>query len=344
MAAVLTVRGVVLFFALMAGLHGSGCASRGPRLGCAPAWEAHADESESTTLLPPGWRVAGTARPDVEVGDGHVAIPLHIAENPGVPGVVYVNAPGPEKMYGWWRAPVDDGGEGERATGAVGDGRVSAARESDCPPSAMIVTALATEREPSSFGQGVWIGNHVLTARHVVDSLWLDGARVGVNGTYVGARVVDVGAMGEPGAAVDSMDAELALRKHDWALLEVDGPVAPACAAVVAGSGRVRRMDRLYVVGYEPDVPGGGLTWRPLRVIAMTEDANGQAAYYLVNDGRPTKRGWSGSFVGRKRASGGWEFVGLVSSMMKVKDWECVTAVRPPREVVDRVFGTMAAE
>lgn len=343
MAAAMTGRDFIFVSALLAGSLGWGCASRAPRLACAPGWETLAHESESTTLLPPGWRVVGTALPDVEVENGHVAIPLHIATNPGVPGVMYVNAIGPEKMYGWRHASVDDGGEGAEVTVPEIE-RASSARDADCPPSVMIVTALGTEREPSSFGQGLWIGNHVLTARHVVDSLWLDGARVGVNGRYVGARVVDAGAMDEPGAAVDSMDAELALRKHDWALLAVDGPAPRACEAVVAGSGRVRRLDRLYLIGYEPDVAGGGLTWRPLRVLAMTEDANGQAAYYLVNDGGPTKHGWSGSFIGRERASGGWEFVAVVSSSIMVKDRQCLTAVRPPREVVNRLLGTAAAE
>lgn len=349
---------IVVWAALVGSLGWWGCAQRPPRLGSGPGWETawekgwatglatggatDAPEPESTTLLPPGWRASGSAHPEAASGDQLISIPLHIATNPDAPGVVYVNANGPQEMFGWRPAPRDTGG-GEEGSTPVGGERASPACDGECPPSVFLATGGATDAAPSGLGQGLWIGNSVLTARHVVDSVWLKGNRLGINGTFVGAHLVMSGSLDEPrDVTIDSLEADLANRMHDWALLAVDVWAPAACAEIVGGSGRVKRHERLWMIGYEPDVPGGGLTARPLRVVAMASDESGQAAYCLVNDGAPTTRGWSGSFIGRERAAGGWEFVAMLSSSIEVKQWQCLVAVRPPREVVHRVFGSGA--
>ncbi|MBX3368180.1 MAG: hypothetical protein KF912_12785 [Phycisphaeraceae bacterium] len=345
MAAAMTGRGFI-FLAVLAGVLGWwGCAQRPPQLGCGFGWETgwatDTSDPESTTMLPPGWRVSGSSHAEVAIGAEPILIALHVAANPDVPDVVYVNAKGSEEMFGWSRAPRDTSAEEVGSTG-IGGERTLPVCGGVCPPSVFLVTREASDVMPSGLGQGLWVGRHVLTARHVVDSMWLDGSRLGINGRFVGADVVMSGSLEEPrDVTIDSLEADLAYRMHDWALLAVDVAAPAACAEIVGGSGRVKRDERLWMIGYEPDVPGGGLTARPLRVVAMVSDESGRAAYCLVNDGVPTTRGWSGSFIGRERAAG-WEFVALHSSSMKVKEWHCLIAVRPPHEVVNRVFGSGA--
>ncbi|MBX3360244.1 MAG: hypothetical protein KF705_02210 [Phycisphaeraceae bacterium] len=98
-----------------------------------------------------------------------------------------------------------------------------------------------------------------MTTRHVVDSMWLDGSRLGINGRFVGADVVMSGSLEEPqDVTIDSLEADLAYRMHDWALLAVD-VAAPAACARDCGREQAREAgQRLWMIRYEPDVPGAG--------------------------------------------------------------------------------------
>mgnify|MGYP001168302667 CR=1 FL=1 len=192
-----------------------------------------------------------------------------------------------------------------------------------------------------SSGNGVWIGDRVLTARHVLASG--DGAlpeRVQIDDQLA---AIDVVGSGDVEARRNPREESVFLkRQEDWIIASVGGRAARETARVLPGDGSVRPGDRLYMVGY--DVRGDRQVHTvPLSVPQRVEldvpvpERVKLAMLPRVDDWR----GWSGSFVGRYlEASDQWEFVGIASSVL-IDDEErmqVVAIVRPPEEVVRAFF------
>ncbi|MBX3360212.1 MAG: hypothetical protein KF912_15125 [Phycisphaeraceae bacterium] len=184
-----------------------------------------------------------------------------------------------------------------------------------------------------------------MTARHVVESLTHDGSRFGLNDRYVRARVVSAGREHALRDGPGPQDADiLEHRLHDWALVSVDRQSPYSRVGLLAGSGTLSRGARLYAIGYEPRVPGGGLSYRPLRLAVQVQGQEEQAVYIMRNDGSPIEPGWSGAFIGRALPRGEWEFVAVIASVLTIRGHQYVTAVRPPREVISVLFDTHTTE
>lgn len=235
-------------------------------------------------------------------------------------------------------------------TSAFPSGLTLAATFSPTPSAALYIA----REDGISSGNGVWIGDSVLTARHVLASS--DGAlpdRVQIDDQLA---PIDVIAAGNAEALRDRREESVLLRRQeDWIVASVGGRAARVMPAVLPGDGTVRPGERLYMVGY--DIRGGHGEVRavelrvPRRVesdVVVPERVT-VAMLPRVDDWR----GWSGSFVGRYAAaseiateSGGslnggrWEFVGIASSVMMdgAGRTQLMTIVRPPEEVVRAFF------
>ncbi|MBX3315519.1 MAG: hypothetical protein KF902_01500 [Phycisphaeraceae bacterium] len=199
-------------------------------------------------------------------------------------------------------------------------------------------------------GNGLWIGDRVLTAHHVLASD--DGAlpdRVQIDDQLAHVQVVT---SGDAGVLRDRHAENIfARRQEDWIVASVGGRAPRETPEVLPGDGSVRPGERLYMVGYDIQSGEGGVRTVELRApreldsdVAVPRGVT-IAMLPRVDDWR----GWSGSFVGRyieKGDGGQWEFVGVASSgMMDAKGrTQVLTIVRPPEDVVRAFFAGGASD
>lgn len=205
------------------------------------------------------------------------------------------------------------------------------------PPSVMITVSDGVGLEPHELGQGLRFGEHVLTAEHVVTSLTNPGTRLGIDDRFVGYQIVAKGGSASPRQeATDSVAEVLARRMDDWALIAIDDQVRPELAGPNLRVGNAQRGDLVHAVAYEPDVPGGWLVSRTLRVIATVNAPDGGGSYLLRSECGSIQPGWSGAFVGRLRHRQDWEFIAILNGSIEIEGEWYVTAACPPQAVIDR--------
>lgn len=195
-------------------------------------------------------------------------------------------------------------------------------------------------------GQGVRVGNRVLTAAHVL-------LREGPGG---GAALADAFLLeGEPARVVSARSGDLTTVAHlyavaapprpadwleDWAALEVSCAMPPV-GRMRIGDGRVRVGERLYVVGVDPRDDEGRVRAVPITVVeAVLRGADDETLpdrlIPVSSPAREDWRGWSGAFVGRYDAERGeWEYVGqFVMSVENSSGRRVHLVLRPPPDVL----------
>jgi hypothetical protein len=305
----------------------------------ASMWGMRAIEprEDATTLLPPGWKPIGTVSPQWSGPEATSQVPFYLAANDDVPGVLYVNANGPNEMFGWHQSLPEQVAIDVHKGGMM---KPSVGGEVSPPPTVMITVSHGVGLEPHELGQGLRLGEHVLTAEHVVASLANPGARLGIDDRFVGYQIVARGGSASPPQdATDSVAEVLTRRMDDWALIAIRELVRPVLTGPPLRIGVARRGDIVHAVAYEPGVPGGGLASRTLRVIATVNAPDGRASYLLRSESGNIAHGWSGAFVGRLRQPNDWEFIAILNGSIEIEGEWYVTAARPPQTDIDQYLG-----
>jgi len=212
------------------------------------------------------------------------------------------------------------------------------------PPCAILVVEAAGDSGFEGRGQGLWIGNRVLTMAHlftVKDAF--PPTAIYLNGDYtpvVAWRSGDPVMVKRLYSREDTMDA--AAWVHDWCGLEVLRAAPTLARGMRLSAAAPRPGERLYAVGYDPSRDGGPPRCVPLVVQRGARHAGtGERAPddIVTVKGPPSlPRGWSGAFVGRYDAEAReWEYVGQLVAGWIGETGEVVglAVLRPPPEALE---------
>jgi hypothetical protein len=213
------------------------------------------------------------------------------------------------------------------------------------PPCATIQRE--TGSHPHAFrGQGLWIGNRILTAAHVLmpgrtsgdptltRSVYLNGEATQVLAARTGdlataARLYSSSALPTPSDWLE-----------DWAVAEVSRTSSHPSELRVARL-PIPEGQTMYIVGFDPASDPPQLRAIPMRVLRASIDGRGPLPERLIAARAPSRqdlRGWSGAFVGRyDSATGKWEYVGMLVMTLDT-DPPTHLVLRPPPEGIEHLL------
>lgn len=195
-------------------------------------------------------------------------------------------------------------------------------------------------------GQGLWVGDHVLTAAHVLVPLPRKPELIGeflLNGApaqILDSQSGDLKTVATISADLSFTDPDQLL--EDWVIVRVSRR-ARVQAAIVPWLGPINAGDTLYAAGFSPKEAAPELRVIPLQV-AEVATSNGRSIdprlICVRAENGEDLRGWSGAFVGQYDAPADqWRYVGLLMGI--VPDAESSTTafvLRPPAAALDAMM------
>jgi hypothetical protein len=193
-------------------------------------------------------------------------------------------------------------------------------------------------------GQGVWIGDRVLTAAHVlmpvprrpelVGEVLLNGAPTRILEALSG----DLGTVAAISADRSFTHPDQVL--EDWAVVRVSA-TSPRRTVIVPWEGPIKPGDTLYAIGFAPQDAATELRVIGFRVVELVSPGGRAADPRLVCiRAEEDLRGWSGAFVGRyDTTEDTWRFVGLLVGMVPGDHGSMGAFVVRPPAAAWRSFG-----
>ena len=203
----------------------------------------------------------------------------------------------------------------------------------------------------TGLGQGVWVGDRVLTAAHNIWSSeggWISEVMMhgGASGGSERLRIRSL-RTGAPDLDAERL-VELKGVQHDWAAFEVDAK-GPRGTRMLVADPIVRPGDELIVAGWELEEAGRTESTATLRMWRATavrvvrernvpfELPEGVFAISIRVEGEIGPReGWSGAMVGRfDREEGLLSYIGQFVAMDTPEGRRILWCVRPPDDVIE---------